>query len=182
MVFSGNIVLVGPMGSGKSTIGRRLAQALGMEFRDSDREIEQRTGADIPLIFELEGEAGFRARERAMIEQLTELDGVVLATGGGSILDEDNRRCLGERGTVIYLQTSVEQQLQRTARDQNRPLLQTENPRERLESLLAQRDPLYRQTADMIIDTDGRTVNSVVNEILRRLGVNAPRAKPRRRR
>jgi shikimate kinase len=167
------------MGSGKSTIGRRLAQAMEMEFRDSDREIEQRTGADIPLIFELEGEAGFRAREKAMIEQLTAMEHLVLATGGGSILDADNRERLRKHGTVIYLQASVEQQLKRTARDQSRPLLQTEDPGERLQALNSERDPLYREVADLIINTDSRSVNSVVNEILRRLGLRAHKPKSR---
>ena len=179
MKDSNNLVLVGPMGAGKTTIGRRLAQALGKAFRDSDKEIVERTGAAIPLIFELEGEAGFRAREKAAIDDLTRLDGVVLATGGGAILDPDNRRCLSERGCVVYLHTTVDQQLARTARDRNRPLLQTEDPRARLEELMAVRDPLYREIADLIVETDGRNVHLVVEEILAQLGAR-PRTKKRR--
>jgi shikimate kinase len=176
----GNLYLIGPMGAGKSTIGRKLAQTLHMEFRDSDREIEQRTGANIPLIFELEGEAGFRAREKQMIEQLTAMDNLVLATGGGAVLDPENRTRLGQGGHVIYLHASVDQQLQRTGRDQQRPLLQTADPRGRLEQLLADRDPLYREIADVVVNTDGRSVHGVVQEILRRLGLarQPPRKSP----
>lgn len=163
------LILVGPMGAGKSTVGRRLAQTLGVPFLDSDREIEERTGADIPLIFELEGEAGFRARERAVIDELSARDAYVLATGGGAILDPENRRAMSERAQVVYLQATVDQQLARTARDQSRPLLQTENPRARLEQLLQVRDPLYREIATLAVRTDGRTVHSVAQEILRRL-------------
>lgn len=171
----GNVFLVGPMGAGKTTIGRQLARLLKRDFLDSDREIEQRTGAGIPLIFELEGEAGFRGRERAVIDELTQLPGIVLATGGGAILDPDNRRHLADRGTVVYLQTSVEQQLARTGRDRNRPLLQTEDPKRRLEELLATRDPLYREVADLTVSTDGRTARDVVNQILRAIRPSRPR-------
>ncbi len=177
MTNEGNIFLVGPMGAGKSTIGRKLAQALDMEFRDSDREIELRTGADIPLIFELEGESGFRAREKAMIDQLTSGESVVLATGGGAVLDPDNRQHLKERGQVIYLYASVDQQLRRTSRDQNRPLLQTEDPRQRLQDLINQRDPLYREIASMVVNTNGRSVSAVVQEILADLGIKSPRGR-----
>lgn len=166
MKMPGSLFLVGPMGAGKSTIGRQLARSLSCSFFDSDKEVEDRTGVDIPLIFELEGEAGFRARERAMIDELTRQPGIVLATGGGAVLDPENRAHLSERGTVIYLQTSVDQQLKRTARDRHRPLLQTENPRARLEELLQMREPLYREVADHVIDTDGRRVREVVQEIL----------------
>lgn len=166
---TGNIFLIGPMGAGKSTIGRRLALALAQPFFDSDTEIEQRTGASIPLIFEMEGEAGFRAREKAVIEDLTHSRNIILATGGGAVLDPDNRRCLSERGYVVYLQTSVDEQLRRTARDSNRPLLQTANPRQRLTELLTIRDPLYRAIADLIIRTDGQQTRYVVQSILRRL-------------
>ncbi|MCG6863855.1 MAG: shikimate kinase AroK [Thiogranum sp.] len=168
MIHPGSFFLVGPMGAGKSTIGRQLARALGLEFIDSDREIEIRTGVDIPLIFELEGESGFRRREHQVIELLTARKGIVLATGGGAVLDPDNRKCLAARGKVIYLHTSVEQQLQRTAHDRSRPLLQTENPRQTLEALLATRDPLYREVADWVIETDGCRVRDVVQEIVRR--------------
>jgi shikimate kinase len=161
------------MGAGKSTIGRQLSKQLGMTFHDSDHEIEHRTGVDIPLIFELEGEAGFRKREAAVIDELTRLPDIILATGGGAILDPLNRRHLRERGRVIYLHASIDQQLKRTARDRNRPLLQTGDPRARLEELMAVRDPLYRETADLIIDTNGMRVRDVVREIIRRLKDNA---------
>lgn len=175
-----NIFLVGPMGAGKSTIGRQLARALRVQFLDSDHVIEQRTGANIPLIFELEGEAGFRAREKAVIDELTQLQGIVLATGGGAVLDPENRARLASRGQVIYLCTSVDQQLARTARDRNRPLLQTENPRARLEELLRVREPLYREIADLTVNTNGRRVSSVVREILQRLGCRRPGRKGER--
>ena len=169
MKMPGSLFLVGPMGAGKSTIGRQLAKQLGLDFHDSDHEIEGRTGVDIPLIFEIEGEAGFRKREKTVIDELTRLPGIVLATGGGAILDRDNRKYLSERGRVIYLHTSVNQQLKRTARDRNRPLLQTENPRERLIGLMEVREPLYREIADLIINTDGKHVRNVVREILQLL-------------
>lgn len=174
MKIPDNIFLIGPMGAGKSTIGRRLAQALNKTFHDSDHEIEQRTGADIPLIFELEGEQGFRKREKKMIDELSQLNNIILATGGGAILDPDNRRRLAARGTVIYLRTSIQQQLKRTRRDQNRPLLQTEDPEQRLRALMEIRDPLYRETAEMAIDTDGRTVAMVTNEIIKALRETPP--------
>ena len=169
MKTPGSIFLTGPMGSGKSTIGRQLAKQLAMPFHDSDHEIERRTGVDIPLIFDLEGETGFRKRETGVIDELTRLPGIVLATGGGAILDPENRERLGDRGTVIYLHTSVDQQLSRTAHDRNRPLLQTPDPRTTLEELLAIRDPLYREIADLVIETDGMRVRDVVREIVRKL-------------
>lgn len=171
MKHKNNIFLVGPMGAGKSTIGRKLAHSIKAVFYDSDREIVERTGVNIPLIFELEGESGFRKREKAIIEELTQQHPIVLATGGGAILDEENRRVLKERGHVIYLQTSAEQSLKRTRRDQNRPLLQTEDPEQKLRDLLAIRDPFYREAADFTINTDGRTVASVCNDILKHLGL-----------
>lgn len=177
-----NLILIGPMGAGKSTVGRRLAQALGVPFFDSDREIEQRTGANIPLIFELEGESGFRTREHNMIEELTAKEHFVLATGGGAVLDPENRRRMAAQGQVVYLHATVDQQLARTSRDQNRPLLQTDDPRARLESLLAVRDPLYREIADLVVETDRRSVQSVVQEILRRLGLRAGSGGRRRNR
>lgn len=167
-----NLFLVGPMGAGKTTIGRQLARSLELAFHDSDREIESRTGADIPLIFDLEGEAGFRVRERAVLEELTHLDGVVLATGGGAVLDARNREDLRAGGRVIYLETSVAQQLERTTRDRHRPLLHTDDRRARLEALTAVRAPLYREVADLVVKTDGRSVQAVVAEILRRLATN----------
>ncbi len=163
------LVLVGPMGAGKSTIGRQLSNALKKEFKDSDHEIVARTGASIPLIFEIEGEEGFRKREAAMIDELTQLNGIVLATGGGAVLREENRKHLTERGVVIYLYASVDQLFDRTSRDRNRPLLQTENPRQKLQDLMDERDPLYREVADMVIHTDDRSIRSVVKEILVRL-------------
>jgi shikimate kinase len=169
MNMPGSFFLVGPMGAGKSTIGRQLAKSLSCVFLDSDKEVEDRTGVDIPLIFELEGETGFRAREHAVIDDLTQRAGIVLATGGGAVLDPENRQHLRDRGQVIYLETSVDQQLTRTARDRNRPLLQTENPRARLEELMRIRAPLYREVAHHIVDTDGRRVREVVDDILQRI-------------
>ncbi|KAB7624408.1 shikimate kinase AroK [Alkalilimnicola sp. S0819] len=166
---SRSIFLVGPMGAGKSTIGRRLAQALGLRFVDSDHCLEERTGVRIPVIFEIEGEAGFREREARLIEELTREPGIVLATGGGAVITPDNRRHLGGRGTVIYLRTSVDRQLQRTRHDRNRPLLQTADPRARLAALLAERDPLYREVADLIVDTDRGGVKSLVRHITEQL-------------
>ena len=163
------IILVGPMGAGKSTIGRQLSNSLKKDFKDSDHEIVARTGASIPLIFEIEGEEGFRKREAAMIDELTQLNDTVLATGGGAVLREENRKCLKERGAVIYLYASVEQLFERTSRDRNRPLLQTENPKQKLQELMDQRDPLYREVADMVVHTDDRSIRSVVKEILVRL-------------
>jgi shikimate kinase len=167
--FTGNIFLIGPMGVGKTTIGRALAQQLDKAFFDSDKEIEQRTGANIPLIFEVEGETGFRQREKDMIDELTQKTGIVLATGGGVVLNEQNRKWLRERGWVIYLRAPLEQLLKRTAKNRNRPLLQTENPRQKLVAILEQRNPLYESAADTIIETSGRSVVRVVKDIVRRL-------------
>lgn len=164
-----NIFLIGLMGAGKTTIGRQLAQALGKEFIDSDHEIEARTGVNIPLIFELEGERGFREREVAIIDELTARDNVVLATGGGAVLYEENRQHLKERGTVIYLQASVEQLLERTRKDKNRPLLQTADPEARLQALLMEREPLYIDLADLVVRTGQGSVRSVVESILQKL-------------
>jgi shikimate kinase len=166
---SDNIFLVGLMGAGKSTIGRHLAKSMGMEFVDSDHEIERRTGANIPLIFDIEGEAGFRQREKKVIDELTQRSSIVLATGGGVVLDPDNRTCLRERGKVIYLYATVEQLLARTAKDRNRPLLQTADPRARLEELLRARDALYREVADVVVDTGGRTARGAEREILAKI-------------
>lgn len=164
-----SLFLIGPMGAGKSTVGRFLAQLLKREFVDSDRVIEERTGARIPLIFDVEGEGGFRAREHAVIDELTQHPCLVLATGGGAILDPDNRRCLRERGLVIYLKTSIAQQLQRTARDRNRPLLNTENPRKRLEELMAIRGPLYESLAHIIEVTDGKSPRRMALRLARQV-------------
>ena len=170
MKVPNNIFLVGPMGAGKSTVGRQLAKSLNMEFVDCDREIEERTGVNISIIFEVEGEEGFRKRERAMIEQLTEREGIVLATGGGAVLDEENRARLRTRGFAIYLDAPVDLLLERTARDKHRPLLQTDDPRAKLIALAEEREPLYQQVADMVVKTDRRTARHVVKEIVRRLG------------
>ena len=164
-----SIFLVGPMGAGKSTSGRLLARTLGLTFVDSDKVIEERTGASIPLIFELEGEAGFRARERAVIDDLSREHGIVLATGGGAILAPENRDALRSRGEVVYLHASIEHQLERTAHDRNRPLLQTPDRRGRLEELMKIREPIYRQTAHLVVETDGLTPKTVVQKIVRGL-------------
>ncbi|MBU2217749.1 MAG: shikimate kinase AroK [Gammaproteobacteria bacterium] len=169
-----NLILVGPMGAGKSTIGRLLAKELRLPFKDSDKEIEQRTGADIPWIFDVEGEQGFREREQAVIAELCEQDGLVLATGGGAVMRPENRSTLWRGGRVVYLHASVEQQLDRTARDRNRPLLRTANPSKVLGELLAIRDPLYREIADVIVETDERPPRMVVQEIIERLEALPP--------
>lgn len=171
-----NLFLVGPMGAGKTTIGRQLANVLRKEFKDSDHEIVRRTGASIPLIFDIEGEEGFRRRESEVIDALTQERNLVLATGGGAVLLEENRSHLRERGTVIYLYASLDQLLKRTAHDRNRPLLQTADPRGRLEELMRVRDPLYREVAHMILYTDERSVRSVVKEITIRLEERAKEA------
>ncbi len=164
-----NVFLVGPMGAGKSAVGRQLARLLHLDFIDSDDEIEARTGVDIPFIFEKEGEEGFRTRESRVIDELTRKDGVILATGGGAVIDPQNRNHLGARGFVIYLYTSVQQQLSRTERGRQRPLLENGDPRAILEALMEKRDPWYREVADLVVDTDGRKVKAVANEILDRL-------------
>jgi len=169
MLDAENIFLIGPMGSGKSAVGRQLAERLDLEFVDSDAEIEARTGVDIPYIFEREGEAGFRVREREVLDLLTRRERVLVATGGGAILDAATRERLRSRGCVVYLRTSVGQQLARTRRNRSRPLLNTPDPRETLERLMQQRSALYDETADLTVDTDGRRVGAVVEEIERRL-------------
>jgi shikimate kinase len=169
-----NIFLIGPMGAGKSTVGRQLAEALGLKFRDSDHEIQRRTGVDIPTIFEYEGEEGFRQRERQVIDELSGEEGIVLATGGGAVLRADNRQDLTARGVVIYLHCSPEQQYSRTSRDRNRPLIQTEDPLARLREIMDERDPIYRQVADLVVSTEKRGTASVVKEIRRRLETEIP--------
>lgn len=154
------------MGAGKSTVGKRLAEVRGMDFVDSDTEIEERTGVDISFIFEKEGEDGFRRRERAVIAELTQRSGIVLATGGGAILDAENRQCLSARGWVVYLHAGLDQQVHRTARTDNRPLLQAGGDRrEILQQLFEMRDPLYREIADLVVPTDGRNARVLVREI-----------------
>ena len=164
-----SVFLVGPMGAGKSTIGRLLSGELHCEFYDSDKVIEERCGANIPWIFDMEGEDGFREREEQAIDELTQVPGIVLATGGGAVLRDNNRRYLASRGTVVYLCTSVDQQLARTSKDRNRPLLQQENPEQILRQLFEIRDPLYREIADIVIETDQRNPKWVVNELKKRL-------------
>lgn len=164
-----NIFLIGPMGAGKSTIGRQVASQLGLEFDDTDHEIQRRTGVDIPTIFDFEGEEGFRKRERTVIDELTQRTGIVLATGGGSVLDPDNRRNLSSRGFVVYLFCSPEQQYERTLRDRSRPLLQSKDPLGTLKSLMQERDPLYRETADIVIASEKRSAASVAGEIVKKL-------------
>ncbi|UTY56691.1 bifunctional shikimate kinase/3-dehydroquinate synthase AroKB [Massilia sp. erpn] len=173
-----NVFLVGLMGAGKTTIGRILARKLGMRFVDSDHEIESRTGASIPLIFEIEGEQSFRRREAEVIRDLTAEEGIVLATGGGAILNPDNRAVLRERGTVIYLRASINSILARTSHDKNRPLLQTADPRRKLEELMAQREPLYLEMADLVIDTGRPNVQSMVQIIMNQLDALACEAAP----
>ena len=165
----GNVFLIGPMGAGKTTIGRHLATLLHKRFVDVDHEIEKRTGVSIPVIFEIEGEAGFRRRESAVIEELTRDTNIVLATGGGAVLLEENRKVLKDRGTVAYLQADIDTLVERTRRDRNRPLLQTENPRAKIEELLQQREPIYREVADIIINTGQRAPSSVAREVVVRL-------------
>jgi shikimate kinase len=164
-----NIFVIGPMGAGKTTVGKRLADLRGMDFVDSDHEIEARCGVDIPFIFEKEGEAGFRRREKQVISELTSRSNIVLATGGGAVLDQESRQNLASRGFVIYLHASIEQQLQRTSRSENRPLLQTPNRREVLEQLFEHRDPLYREIADLTLESDGHNTRWLVKEIERHL-------------
>jgi shikimate kinase len=161
-----NIYLVGPMGAGKTTVGRHLADLLHREFLDSDHEIERKTGATIPWIFEKEGEQGFRHRESLVIDDLTLKTNLVLATGGGAVTQSINRSYLKNRGIVIYLYTPVEIQLQRTYRDKNRPLLQVENPEQKLCELLKLRDPLYREVAHHIIETNQGAARDLAQRIL----------------
>ncbi len=165
-----NIFLIGPMGAGKSTIGRELADRLHLEFFDSDQEIERRTGADIAWVFDLEGEEGFRKREEGVIEDLSEKQGIVLATGGGSVISKQVRNRLSARGIVVYLETTIEKQVARTQRDRKRPLLQTsEEPRTVLENLAVERNPLYEEIADVIVKTDDQSAKVVAHKIVERL-------------
>ena len=169
MKIPSKIFLIGPMGAGKSTIGKQLASALKLTFEDTDNEIQRRTGVDIPTIFEFEGEEGFRKREAAVIDELTQLDQRVVATGGGAVLLPENRRNLAARGYVISLHCSTDQQYERTAKDKGRPLLDTENPKETLDELMEERLPLYRETADLEVTTEQRGAASVVKEIISKI-------------
>lgn len=164
-----NIVLVGPMGSGKSAVGKQLARDLELDFVDSDAEIEKRTGVDIAYIFEKEGEAGFRVREREIIGELAQRQGIVLATGGGAVLEPDNRRLLSEMGSVVYLETTIEQQLERTRHTRHRPLLLDRDPETVLTELMEIRAPLYEEVSDITVKTGGRRVGAVVSEIRKAL-------------
>jgi shikimate kinase len=166
-----NIFLVGPMGAGKSTIGRHLADELHLEFFDSDQEIERRTGADIAWIFDLEGEDGFRDREAGVIDDLTDKQGIVLATGGGSIVTKAVRNRLSARGIVVYLQTTIDKQVARTQRDKRRPLLQNDDPEAVLRELADTRNPLYEEVADYIVDTDDQSARAVANQIIEKIGL-----------
>ena len=167
-----NIFLIGPMGAGKSTIGKYLSEMLHMDLYDSDQEIERRTGADIAWVFDVEGEEGFRKREEQVISDLSEMQGIVLATGGGAIKSSLTRNRLSARGIVVYLETPIEKQLARTQRDKRRPLLQTEEPpREVLTRLAEEREPLYREIADYVVRTDELTAKQVATHIVELLGL-----------
>ena len=160
-----NVYLIGPMGSGKTTIGQRLAKKLGLEFLDSDHELEAQTGASVSLIFDVEGEKGFRDRETRMLEDLTGRRGVLVATGGGAVMRKENRNLLGSSGLVIYLRTSVAQQLQRLRRDRSRPLLQTSDRKEKLTRLAEERNPLYEELADIVFPAQNRALDHVAREL-----------------
>ncbi|MBU2865015.1 shikimate kinase AroK [Reinekea forsetii] len=166
MPLQKHLILVGPMGAGKSTIGRLLSEQLSCSFVDIDKEIEERSGATIPWIFDIEGEEGFRDRETQAIVEMCKEPPQIIATGGGCILRLQNRQCIVQSGVVIYLATSVEQQLQRTGRDKNRPLLQTQNPKKTLEAMAEIRNPLYSEVADLYIDTNLKPTKLVMQEIL----------------
>ncbi|MBB1271430.1 MULTISPECIES: shikimate kinase AroK [Psychromonas] len=161
-----NIFLIGPMGAGKSTIGRQLAQMLHLDFLDSDSEIERKTGADIAWVFDVEGEEGFRNREQEMLDELTKKHGIVLATGGGAVIRQENRTHLSARGIVVYLKTSVQKQLARTLKDKRRPLLQTDDPQSVLETLAENRNALYEEAADYVIETDEQSAKVVASQII----------------
>jgi len=165
MLGKRNIFLIGPMGSGKTAVGRHLARLFHYTFHDSDADIEAKTGVDIPFIFEKEGEAGFRTRERESIDRLTRIEPIVLATGGGAVIDPVNRAALAERGLVVYLATSVNQQIERTRHARHRPLLRDTDPEQRLKELMDRRAVLYAEIADLTITTDGRRVQLVAEEI-----------------
>jgi shikimate kinase len=174
MQYSGNIFLVGLMGAGKTTVGKLLAQHLNKQFVDCDREVENRSGASIPLIFEIEGEAGFRRRESRLLHELASRDNLVLATGGGAVLSEENRKLLASRGTVVYLRASVQELWLRTRHDKNRPLLQGTDVRNKLKTLYIERDPLYREIADIVVDTNRQGVRVLVLQLEQDLQRHSP--------
>ncbi len=163
------VFLVGPMGVGKTTIGRMLARELGLEFVDCDQEIERRSGANIAWIFDVEGEAGFRHRETQVLDELTNQDDVLVATGGGAVLREENRELLKGRGIVIHLDTNVELLVRRTAKDKKRPLLQNNNPREVLQKIKQDRDPLYREVADVYVFVGDNSSRRAATQALQQL-------------
>lgn len=177
----GSIFLVGLMGAGKTSVGRLLAKRFGKTFYDCDQEIERRTGVKIPVIFEIEGEAGFRARETSVLKQLAALDDIVLATGGGAVLDKENRQVLMRYGTVVYLRASLDDLWLRTRHDRNRPLLRTADPRAKLEELFVERDPLYREVAALIMDTGNQSLGNLATRLEQRLRerqLSTPSASP----
>ena len=165
MNCQGNYFLIGPMGAGKTSVGRHLAELIKLDFVDSDTEIEARTGVDIAYIFEKEGEEGFRRREKKIIDEISSREGVVLATGGGVIMDAENRKNLSSRGYVIYLYTNVKKQVERVKKGRERPLLTNKDPEKILKDLMEVRDPLYREIAECVITTNGRHINSIAKEI-----------------
>lgn len=167
--MTSNVFLIGPMAVGKTTIGKQLARRLQLAFVDSDEEIEKRTGASVSLIFDIEGEPGFRDREEQIIAELAAREGIVLATGGGAVLREGNRKTLRKNGVVVYLRASIESQLDRTKASKHRPLLETEDRRAALESMMKTREPLYRGEADFIIDTDHLSAGRAARQIARRI-------------
>jgi len=169
MILTQNVFLIGPVGSGKSTIGRQLAAQLKLDFFDSDREIENRCGVDIDWIFDIEGEQGFFKREKDLLKELAKMQGIVLATGGTSVLEAENRTLLSSRGKVVYLKASVEQQLQRTYRDKKRPILQVKDKKSRLVQLMKECEPLYNEIADITLETSNSTVVNVVQRIKKML-------------
>jgi shikimate kinase len=173
MFVKRNVFLVGPPAAGKSTVGKQLASRLGLEFVDTDDEIESRTGADVAWIFDVEGEEGFRARETALLGELTQRKGIVLSTGGGTIIKPENREMLSARGTVVYLRAGKHQIIERTLKDKKRPLLQVENRAEQIEKIIEERDPIYAAVSDLVIDTQDSAAKTVVNKIIEVLSKGA---------
>lgn len=169
MQMAGNVFLVGLMGAGKTTVGKLLAKRLAKTFVDSDQELESRTGVRIPLIFEMEGEAGFRQREALLLAELVKQSDIVLATGGGIVLNPANRQALKAHGTVVYLHASAENLWERTRHDKHRPLLQTADPLGKLHALLAERDPLYREVADLVIESNQQNVHTLAQLVVKKL-------------